>query len=161
MLLRCLYLLCWQIFFEEIVGMVPMWNHKTLLILTNHSLCCKSMIMFISMMLLFRFILFMSVLIIFWNFYSAMTMQMLLRCLYLLCWQIFFKEIVGMVPMWNYKTLLIFSNHTLSCKAMIMFFSMMLMFHFILFMSVLIIFWNFCSAMTMQMLLRCLYLLFS
>ena len=58
--------------------------------------------------------------------------QVILGSFDLSCSQVLLKEIMSVISMRNYKPLLIFTNNTVSCKTMIMFFTVVVMLHSIM-----------------------------
>ena len=119
MILSCLNLLCCQIFLEEVMIVVTMTHDKALLIFTEDTIGIKSMIMVFIMMV--SMMIFIVIVIMCWCCCICLF-QVVLRCLDLFCCQILLEEVMIVITVTHDKTLLIFSNNTISVKAVTIFF---------------------------------------
>ena len=105
MILRCLDLLCCQIFLKEIMIVVTVGHNKSLIIFTDNSIGIKTMTMFVMVMTMCIFIMIIIVIIMCWTWcYWCFTSQIILSCLDLFWCQIFLKEVMIVVTMGHDKT---------------------------------------------------------
>ena len=121
MILSCLNLLRCQVLLEEIMIVISVTHDKSLLVLTDDTIGIKTVIMVFIMMV--SMMIFVVLVIMSWIWCCCICpFQVVLRGLNLVCCQILLEEVMIVITVTHDKTLLIFSNNTISVKSVTIFF---------------------------------------